>query len=43
MNPQTPHISNLDYLRKLLSGTLTLTDKSPFEWAPSADKARRGG
>jgi uncharacterized protein (TIGR00369 family) len=32
MNPQTPRISNLDYLRKLLSGTLTPTDKSPFNF-----------
>ena len=32
MNPQTPRISNLDYLRKLLSGTLTPTDKSPFSF-----------
>ena len=32
MNPQTPRISNLDYLRKLLSGTVTSTDKSPFNF-----------
>jgi uncharacterized protein (TIGR00369 family) len=32
MNPQTPRISNLDYLRKLLSGILTPTDKSPFNF-----------
>jgi uncharacterized protein (TIGR00369 family) len=32
MDPQTPRISNLDYLRKLLSGTLTPTDKSPFNF-----------
>lgn len=32
MNPQTPRISNLDYLRKLLSGALTPTDKSPFNF-----------
>jgi hypothetical protein len=25
-------ISNLDYLRKLLSGTVTPTDKSPFNF-----------
>ena len=32
MNPQTPRISNLAYLKKLLSGTLTLMDKSPFDF-----------
>jgi uncharacterized protein (TIGR00369 family) len=32
MNPQTARISNLDYLRKLLSGTLTPTDKSSFNF-----------
>jgi uncharacterized protein (TIGR00369 family) len=32
MNPQPARISNLDYLRKLLSGTLTPTDKSPFNF-----------
>src|ERR671918_2662162 len=32
MNPQTPRISNLAYLKKLLSGTLTLMDKSPFNF-----------
>lgn len=32
MNPETARISNLDYLRKLLSGTLTPTDKSPFNF-----------
>jgi uncharacterized protein (TIGR00369 family) len=32
MDPQAPRISNLDYLRKLLSGTLTPTDKSPFNF-----------
>jgi uncharacterized protein (TIGR00369 family) len=32
MNPPTPRISNLDYLRKLLSGKLTPTDKSPFNF-----------
>jgi uncharacterized protein (TIGR00369 family) len=32
MNPQTPRTSNLDYLRKLLSGILTPTDKSPFNF-----------
>ena len=32
MNPRTSRISNLDYLRKLLSGTLTPTDKSPFNF-----------
>ena len=32
MNPPTARISNLDYLRKVLSGTLTTTDKSPFKF-----------
>ncbi len=32
MNPETARISNLDYLRKLLSGTVTPTDKSPFNF-----------
>ena len=32
MNPQTARISNLDYLRKLLSGTLTPTDQSSFSF-----------
>lgn len=32
MNPETARISNLDYLRKVLSGTLTPTDKSPFNF-----------
>jgi uncharacterized protein (TIGR00369 family) len=32
MNAQTSRISNLDYLRKLLGGTLTPTDKSPFNF-----------
>jgi len=32
MNPPTARISNLDYLRKVLSGTLTPTDKSPFNF-----------
>ena len=32
MNPPTARISNLDYLRKLLSGTLTPTDQSPFNF-----------
>ena len=32
MNPQTPRISNLDYLIRVLSGTLTATDQSPFNF-----------
>ena len=32
MNPQTSRISNLDYLRKLLSGTVGPTDRSPFNF-----------
>jgi uncharacterized protein (TIGR00369 family) len=32
MNPETARTSNLDYLRKLLSGMLTPTDKSPFNF-----------
>jgi uncharacterized protein (TIGR00369 family) len=32
MNPQTARISNLDYLKRILSGTLTSTDKSPFNF-----------
>src|SRR5438094_10369274 len=32
MNPPTARISNLDYLRKVLNGTLTPTDKSPFNF-----------
>ena len=32
MNPPTARVSNLDYLRKLLSGTVTPTDKSPFNF-----------
>ena len=32
MNPQTERISNLDYLRKVLNGTLTPTEKSPFNF-----------
>jgi uncharacterized protein (TIGR00369 family) len=32
MNSKSARISNLDYLRKLLSGTLTPTDKSPFNF-----------
>jgi len=32
MNPETARISNLDYLRKLLDGTVTSTDKSPFSF-----------
>src|SRR5438046_5579419 len=32
MNPPTARISNLDYLRKVLSGTLTPTDKSLFNF-----------
>jgi uncharacterized protein (TIGR00369 family) len=32
MNPETARISNLDYLRKVLSGTLIPTDKSPFNF-----------
>jgi len=32
MNPETACISNLDYLRKLLNGTVTPTDKSPFNF-----------
>ena len=32
MNPPTARISNLDYLRKVLSGTLTPMDKSPFNF-----------
>ena len=32
MNPETARMSNLDYLRKVLSGTLNPTDKSPFNF-----------
>jgi uncharacterized protein (TIGR00369 family) len=32
MNPQTARVSNLDYLRRVLSGTLTPTDKSTFNF-----------
>jgi len=32
MNPEKARISNLDYLRQVLSGTLTATDKSPFNF-----------
>jgi len=32
MNSETGRISNLDYLRKLLNGTVTATDKSPFNF-----------
>jgi len=32
MNPETARISNLDYLRKLLCGSLTPTDQSPFHF-----------
>ena len=32
MNPETARISNLDYLKRLLNGTLTPTDKSPFNF-----------
>jgi uncharacterized protein (TIGR00369 family) len=32
MNPQTARISNLDYLRRVLSGTVTPTDKPPFNF-----------
>ncbi|HZA55136.1 MAG TPA: PaaI family thioesterase [Candidatus Udaeobacter sp.] len=32
MKPQTPRISNLDYLRKALRGTLAPTDESPFNF-----------
>ena len=32
MKPQMSRISNLDYLRKVLSGTLAATDKSPFNF-----------
>jgi len=32
MNPETARISNLEYLGKLLNGTVTATDKSPFNF-----------
>ncbi len=32
MNPQRPRISNLDYLKRVLSGKLTPTDESPFNF-----------
>lgn len=32
MNPQTARISNLDYLRRILSGTLAPTDKSTLNF-----------
>ena len=32
MNPETARISNLDYLRKLLNGTVTPTDECPFNF-----------
>src|SRR5947209_9765696 len=32
MNPQTARVSNPDYLRRVLSGTLTPTDKSTFNF-----------
>jgi uncharacterized protein (TIGR00369 family) len=32
MNPQTARISNLDYLKSVLNGTVTPTDKPPFSF-----------
>jgi hypothetical protein len=32
MNPPTARVSNLDYLRSILTGTVTPTDKSPFNF-----------
>jgi uncharacterized protein (TIGR00369 family) len=32
MNPPAARVSNLDYLRSILTGTVTPTDKSPFNF-----------